>query len=261
LIDLHNHLLPDWDDGAADAAESLRMLEIARADGISRIVLTPHVFRMTRSGRDIQELKARMRQFRDEIRFPGVELFPGAEVSFQSDMIAPIKDLGLTVNGTNYVFIEFPALNLPDDILDLANLMMRNDLIPIISHPERNAVFAGSPEILQEMVGQGAIGQLTAQSLTGRFGRRVRKTAEDFLRRGLVHVIASDAHNSGARPPRLSEAVEAAAKIVGPVRAEAMVTRVPAAILANEQVPDLGEPVLPAKRRDWLRTAGRRGTA
>jgi protein-tyrosine phosphatase len=76
-----------------------------------------------------------------------------------------------------------------------------------------------------------------------------------------VHVIASDAHNSGARPPRLSEAVEAAAKIVGPVRAEAMVTRVPAAILANEQVPDLGEPVLPAKRRDWLRTAGRRGTA
>ncbi|MGZ5479832.1 MAG: CpsB/CapC family capsule biosynthesis tyrosine phosphatase [Candidatus Aminicenantales bacterium] len=48
MIDLHNHLLPDWDDGAADAAESLRMLEVARADGISKIVLTPHVFRMTR---------------------------------------------------------------------------------------------------------------------------------------------------------------------------------------------------------------------
>ncbi len=116
--------------------------------------------------------------------------------------------------------------------------MMRDDLIPIISHPERNAALAGSPEILREMIGQGAIGQVTAQSLTGGFGRRVRKTAEDLLRRGLVHVIASDAHNSGSRPPRLAKAVAAAAKIVGTARALAMVTTVPAAILANEQVPE-----------------------
>lgn len=238
MIDLHDHLLPDWDDGAADAAESLRMLEVARADGISRIVLTPHVFRMTRPGRDAKNLKARMAQFLDETRLPGLELLPGAEVSYRGDMIAAIKDFGLTVNGTSYVFIEFPALNLPEDAPDFVNRMMREDLIPIISHPERNAAFAGSPEILRQMVGQGAIGQMTAQSLTGGFGRRVRKTAEDLLRHGLVHVIASDAHNSGSRPPRLSEAVAAAAKIVGTAKAEAMVTTVPAAILANEQVPE-----------------------
>ncbi|MGZ5468492.1 MAG: tyrosine-protein phosphatase [Candidatus Aminicenantales bacterium] len=238
MIDLHNHLLPDWDDGAADATESLRMLEVARADGISKIVLTPHVFRMTRPNRDTKELKARMGQFLHETRPPGIELFPGAEVSYRSDMIAAIKDLGLTVNGTNYVFIEFPALNLPEDTADFVIRMMRGDLIPIISHPERNAAFAGSPEILQELVGQGAISQVTALSLTGGFGRRVRKTAEDLLRRGLVHVIASDAHNSGSRPPRLSEAVESAARIVGTAKAEAMVTTVPEAILANEQVPE-----------------------
>lgn len=214
------------------------MLEVARADGISRIVLTPHVFRMTRPGRDAKGLKARMAQFLDVTRLPGLELLPGAEVSYRGDMIAAIKDLGLTVNGTSYVFIEFPALNLPDDTPDFVNRMMRENLIPIISHPERNAAFAGSPEILREMVGQGAIGQVTAQSLTGGFGRRVRKTAEDLLRRGWVHVIASDAHNSGSRPPRLSESVAAAAKIVGTARAEAMVTTIPAAILANEQVPE-----------------------
>ena len=214
------------------------MLEVARADGISRIVLTPHVFRMTRPGREPRELGARMRQFLDETHPRGIELFPGAEISYRSGLADSIKGLGLTVNGTNYVFIEFPALNLPDDIHDLVNGMMRDDLIPIISHPERNAALAGSPEILREMIGQGAIGQVTAQSLTGGFGRHVRKTAEDLLRRGLVHVIASDAHNSGSRPPRLSEAVAAAAKIVGTARAEAMVTKVPAAILANEQVPE-----------------------
>jgi len=260
LIDLHNHLLPDWDDGAADAAESARMLEMARADGISQIVLTPHVFRMTRPGRDLRELKDRIRRFLAEARPPGLELFPGAEISCRTDMITPIKEFGLTVNNTNYVFIEFPALNLPVDVADLVSRLMSEDLIPIISHPERNAVLAGSPEILQEMVDRGAIGQITALSLTGGFGQTVRRTAEDFLRRGLAHVIASDAHNSGSRPPRLSDAVEAAVRVLGVVRAEAMVTTVPAAILANEQIPDFGGHVdqRERRRRFWpLRLGGR----
>jgi len=160
-------------------------------------------------------------------------------------MLATIKDLGLTVNGSDYVFVEFPAGSLPEEAREFVPRMMLAGLIPIISHPERNTVLAGSPETLYEMNRQGAVGQLTAQSLTGEFGTRVRKAAEEFLRLGLVHLIASDAHNSGSRPPRLSGAVKAAAKLVGTARAEAMVTTVPAAILANEQIPDFGEPVDP----------------
>jgi protein-tyrosine phosphatase len=250
VIDLHNHLLPGWDDGAADEAESGRMLDAARADGITQIVLTPHVFRMT-GGRGPQELSSRMRRFLAEVRPEGIELFAGAEVGYTPGLIEAVKEFGLTVNGTDYVFIEFPALSLPDDASDLVNRMMRNELIPIISHPERNAVFARRPRALYELVRRGALGQLTAQSLTGAFGRRIRSTAERLMRLGLIHVIASDAHNAGARPPRLSEAVEAAAAIVGDERAEAMVTSIPAAILANEQIPDLGEPRLRPRRRLW----------
>lgn len=249
MIDLHNHLLPDWDDGAADQAEAHRMLAVARVDGISQIVLTPHVHRMNKPGRAVGDLKARIRLFLDALQTRGLEVFPGAEVAYHRDLIATIRDFGLTVNGSDYVFIEFPAESLPDEVSDLVSRMMLAGLIPIISHPERNAVFARRPEILYDMVMQGAVAQVTAQSLTGQFGPRVRRTAEAFLRRGLVHVIASDAHNSGSRPPRLSEAVKAAAKLVGAARAEAMVTSVPAAILANRQIPDLGEPLSPSKRR------------
>jgi len=257
LIDLHNHLLPDWDDGAADAAESARMLEMARADGITRIVLTPHVFRLFRPGRDTADLKPRINRFLEELGPCGVEIFPGAEVSYRRDMIPLIKDFGLTVNGTAYVFIEFPALSLPEEAPDLVSRMMLEGLIPIISHPERNAVIGGSPEILAGMVRQGAIGQVTAQSLTGGFGRRVRRTAEEFVRRRLVQVIASDAHNTGSRPPVLSAAVKAAAKLVGGATAEALVMTVPAAILANEQVPDLGGPASPRDGRRRFRPFGR----
>jgi len=69
-----------------------------------------------------------------------------------------------------------------------------------------------------------------------------------------VHVIASDAHNPTVRPPRLSEAVAAAAKAVGPEKAKAMVTSVPEAILANEQIPDYGEAKPPAS---WVRKVRR----
>jgi protein-tyrosine phosphatase len=126
---------------------------------------------------------------------------------------------------------------------------MIEGLIPIISHPERNAMMTQTPEILYELIRHGAIAQVTAQSLTGEFGRKTQKAAESFLRRGLVHLIASDAHNSTTRPPRLAEAVKFSEKIVGPAKAKAMVTTVPAAILGNEQIPDLGEPVNPAGKK------------
>jgi protein-tyrosine phosphatase len=249
MIDLHTHLLPDWDDGAADRAEAERMIEVAREDGISKIVLTPHVFQMTKHGNDGSCLKARIQAFLEQSKSCWIDFFPGAEVYVHPDMIAHIKDFDLTINGSNYVFIEFPAQHLPGGATNLVYQMMLDGLIPIISHPERNAVFARSPEILYELIRQGAIGQVTSQSITGGFGTHVRKAAESFLRHGLVHLIASDAHNAEARPPRLSEAVKMAAKFVGTARAEAMVTTVPAAILENEQIPDLGESVSPPKKK------------
>ncbi|MGA2363167.1 MAG: CpsB/CapC family capsule biosynthesis tyrosine phosphatase [Candidatus Aminicenantales bacterium] len=248
MIDLHTHLLPDWDDGAADWAESDRMIEVAREDGITKMVLTPHVFRMTKDGNDGRGLKARMRAFLEQSNSREIDFFPGAEVHVHPDMIAHIKDFDLTVNGSNFVFIEFPAEHLPGGATNLVYQMMLNGLIPIISHPERNAVFARSPEILYDLIRQGAIAQITSLSITGGFGTHVRKTAERFLRHGLVHLIASDAHNADTRPPQLSEASKRAAKFVGTARAEAMVTTVPAAILENEQIPDLGEPISPGEK-------------
>jgi protein-tyrosine phosphatase len=251
MIDLHTHLLPDWDDGAADRAEADRMIEVARMDGISKIVLTPHVFRMTMHGDDGEGLNRKVRAFIEQSKSFELDFYSGAEVYVHPEMIAHIKDFDLTINGSNYVFIEFPAQHVPSGATDLVYRMMLEGLIPIISHPERNAVFARSPEILFELITQGAVGQVTSQSLTGGFGTSVLKAAESFLRHGLVHVIASDAHNAEARSPRLSAAVELAGKIVGTAMAEAMVTTVPAAILENEPIPDLMEPVCPVKK-NWL---------
>jgi protein-tyrosine phosphatase len=248
MIDLHTHILPDWDDGASSQVESEEMLAIAREDGISKVVLTPHVYRMTKRSDDLRSLKSRIRGFLKQSKAFEVQLYGGAEVFVHTDMIPHIQDYSLTVNGSDFVFIEFPSGHVPAGVTHLVFQMMLEGLIPIISHPERNAMFADKPEILYELIRQGAVGQVNALSITGGLGKKTQKTAESFLRHGLVHLIASDAHDAKTRPPRLSRAVEMAEKVVGAEKAEAMVTRVPEAILGNEQIPDLGEPVNPQKK-------------
>ena len=139
-------------------------------------------------------MKARIRAFLEQSKTSLITFYPGAEVYVHADMISHIKDFDLTVNGSNYVFIEFPAQHLPGGAMSLVYQMMLEGLIPIISHPERNAEFERSPEKLYELIRQGAIGQVTSQSITGGFGTHAKKAAESFLRHRLVHLIASDAH-------------------------------------------------------------------
>jgi protein-tyrosine phosphatase len=252
MIDLHTHLLPDWDDGAKDWSEFQKMCEIARTDGITAIVLTPHIFRMTKYGDDFELLERRMADFAKHGTGSVIRFYRGAEVFVQHDMAKIVRDKHLTLNGSNYLFIEFPADYVLPTVRDLLYALMLDGFIPIISHPERNAVFAEHPDLFFDLIQMGALGQLTAKSVRGEFGSSIKKTADLFLDHKLVHIIASDAHDPEKRPPKLRAAVDEAAKIVGRERAEAMVTTIPQAILDDKPIPDYGEPVDPVKpRRKW----------
>jgi len=247
MIDLHTHLLPDWDDGAENWDEMMRMAEIASKDGVKKIVLTPHIFRLSKYKDDFGVLKERMNELRDRAdEFP-VEFYMGAEVFVHHEMVESIKKNNLTINGSDYVFVEFPAENVTAGVKDLFYRMMLEGLIPIISHPERNVVFAERPDLLYELVEMGCLAQVTTMSLTGKFGRQTKRAARIFLENNLVHIIASDAHDPHNRPPILSKGVKAAARIVGDDKARAMVTEIPQAVLDNECVPDYGEPINPVR--------------
>ncbi len=248
MIDLHTHLLPDWDDGAPDWETAATLIARAVEDGIEKICLTPHLFRQTRHGDDPEEMKMRLAAFIESAGRLPVALCGGAEVHIHPDLGRTIKDRKLTVNGSRFAFIEFPAEHVPAGARDLVFEMTLLGLVPIISHPERNTVFANRPGVLYELIGMGALGQVTAQSLTGEFGSRVRDAAERLMKLNLVQLIASDAHDED-RPPELARAVKKAAKVVGEEKARAMVTSVPAAILEDGEIPDLGDPVDPGRKK------------
>jgi len=253
MIDLHVHLLPDWDDGAEDWDEMFKMAEVAHKDGIEKIVLTPHVGRLTKYEDDLEVLDERMMQFKLRSGGIPIEFTRGAEVFVDYRIIKRIWENKLTINGTNYVFVGFPIDRVEEGVNELFYRMMLDGLIPIICHPERNEAFAERPDLLYELVQLGCRAMVTGLSLTGDFGSETKKLAQLFLVNNLVHVIASDAHDAENWAPRLSEAVEKAKKIVGEEKAEAMVQAIPQAILDNKEIPDYGEPQNPLRKKWGIR--------
>ena len=253
MIDLHTHLLWDWDDGPDDRRQALEMARIAERDGIKVIALTPHVYRLTRHNGDLGILRQRMIEFHDAMAEAGVEIefHWGAEVAVHAELVRTVERYRFTLDSTSYVFIEFPSDLVPPGSSNMVYSLMSKGFVPIISHPERNKGFVSHPELLYEFISMGCAAQVTAMSLTGEFGKETRNAAGLFLAHNLVHIIASDAHTPDARPPLLRKAVAAAARIVGEAKAAAMVTEIPRAILDNGALPDWGEPENPARRRTW----------
>ena len=255
MIDLHTHMLWDWDDGPDDRTQSLTMCRLAEKDGATAVCLTPHIFRMTRHADDLGILRERMVAFEQEMREAnvGLEFHWGAEVFVHPEVVRAIELYRFTIDQTSYVFLEFSSEGVPVGASAMLSQLMSKGFVPIISHPERNRGFAARPELLFEFVSMGCVAQVTAASLTGEMGKEVRATAGLLLVNNLVHVIASDAHRALGRPPGLSRAVQAAAKIVGESKARAMVTEMPRAILENKALPDWGDPQNPLARRGWTR--------
>lgn len=241
------------DDGPATIEESIEMCRIAQADGIDTIVATPHYC----SGLNewtaedvqlrIQDLEAALRRNR-----VGITILPGADVAVFPELIAHGPGSFLAINTGRYLLVEFPFDSVPTNWETFLSRLLESGLVPVITHPERNMWFLRHSEALFRSVDNGALVQITAMSIIGGFGEDARKFCADLLRNNLVHVIASDAHSSGERPPILSQAIAAASRLIGVERVHAMVTSIPAAIVEGRPV-RLPEPVeTPPSRKMWF---------
>lgn len=252
IIDLHTHILPDWDDGAKSEAEARRMVQIAAEDGIDTICLTPHVFRLTKHGDNLNVLEDKFKAWleiwdKKEISSAGkINFVKGAEIYVRHDLPELLAARpSLRINGGSYFFIELPAEYPVAGLKKLFFEVMLRGFTPIISHPERCAIFRERPGLLYELVNMGALAQVTAMSLEGEFGPDVEKAVINFLKHDLVQIISSDAHDGKWRVPRLSRGIERAARIVGREKAEAMVSEAPQAIINDQGLPDLWNPLPP----------------
>lgn len=243
MIDLHCHILPGIDDGPTHLDVSLRMARCAVDDGITFTACTPHIYpglyENNRAG-----IEAAVAALRVELAKAGIPLTlgTGADTHLAPDLVGGIRSGRVpTINGTRYLLLEPPHHVAPPRFAESVFELMAAGYVPVITHPERLSWIETHYSIFGDLVRQGAWMQLTAGSITGRFGKRPQYWAERMLDEGLVHIIATDSHHIDKRPPLLAEGREAAALRVGAEEAMHLVLTRPQGILD-----DLAPGLLPA---------------
>lgn len=255
MIDLHGHYLPGVDDGAENLDTSLAMLRHAENDGIETAVVTPHACGSTCKVKDLDALRRGWEKWRATLKNNDlkINIVSGAEVYFTSDLLSLLKDNHdlLTINNGSYFLLEFPGDYVYAHSKDFIFNILTEGFIPIISHAERNSEIQRSPDVLRELVKAGALCQINAGSLRGDFGQETRRSAFELLHGNLVHVIASDAHDLEFRKPELAY-VPALLHHVDPEKTAMYLHDIPAAVIADQAVPDIGEPFWHQRRSTFF---------
>jgi protein-tyrosine phosphatase len=245
MIDIHSHILPGIDDGARSLDESLSMLRMAIDGGVTTQVLTPHIH-LGRFDNTKAEIEQHFKAFRDQVEAANlpIKLLLGAELRIGPEIMQLVNDKAVPWlgdhQGLNTFLLEFPRNDIPFASDNLVRWLLAKNCLPIIVHPERNSTFLHHREKLQVFIDLGCPLQITASSLTGKFGADVQQMAEALLIEEQVSVIASDCHNLKGRAPDLLAGFEHAQSLIGAQQAARLVNDMPKALTHNNAFHQLG---------------------
>ena len=252
MIDVHCHILSGMDDGATSFEESLAMARMAIADGITHVVATPHAngeFRF-----NYERVKSAARQLQEAVG-EQLQLATGCDFHLNPENLAALnsRPAAFCIHQKDCLLVEFNEFAIPQAMDQTLYEIQLAGIRPIVTHPERNAVLRSHPERLEKWIRNGCFVQVTAGSLLGVFGPGPQKASLDWIARGLVHLVASDAHNTTSRPQKLRAAYKVVHKEFGLAEAEALFADNPLAAFEGRALPHVPEILAErAKKRRFL---------
>lgn len=244
MIDLHCHLLPGIDDGASDLATSLEMARLAVQDGVRIQACTPHITPGIYDN-DGAQIRQAVEELAAALYDNGIDLYlvTGADVHLAPRMIEGMRTGQIpTLADSRYFLLEPPHHIVPQRMDEVVEDLCAAGYVPVLTHPERLSWIETHYSYIKRLVAAGAWVQLTAGSITGSFGSQPRYWAERMLDEGIVHLIASDGHNTGRRRPGLAAARAAVAERLGEAEAEHVSVTRPLGIVKNWAPADIIAP-------------------
>jgi protein-tyrosine phosphatase len=263
MIDIHHHLLWDMDDGASNIEMSVAMAKIAASDGITHIACSPHANgSYTYEPQVIAEKILRLQQLLDREAVP-VKLGNACDfhMSYENIQEAKLNPARFSINGLGYLLVEVPDYGISPGMTEIFYQLQLSGLTPILTHPERNPTLQSDQPRLMEWLRGGVLVQVTASSITGKMGKHAERMAHSLLSNRWVHFLATDAHNTSTRPPKMRGAFELVAEKYGPDYAHLLCVSNPLAAFMGKPLPPQLEPLnLYEDLREkswWRRVLGR----
>lgn len=251
MVDLHCHILSGLDDGAKSVEESLAMAEMAIADGITHVVATPHCSNEYRF--DFAVVQRACRELQNAIG-ERLKLATGCDFHLSPENLVALKEdaTPFCIHQKDYLLLEFNQFAIPPSMDETIYQIQLSGLRTIVTHPERNSIMRTRPERLEKWIRNGAFAQVTGGSLTGVFGPAAQQIALAWIARGLVHFVASDAHNLTGRPHQLSPAYSVVRSEFGREKAEALFVENPLAAFEGRSLPHVPEITEAPKKKRFL---------
>lgn len=218
LVDIHCHILPGIDDGPLNLSGFIEMANGAVSGGITHLFATPHHLNGKYENIKIEILDRvdEMNRHLQQNNIPLI-LHPGQELRIHRELFKSLElDAVLTLdNKGTYLLLELPSGEVPKYTREVVYELLLKGIQPIIVHPERNRGIVESPNLLFELVQEGALTQITSGSILGHFGRKIKSFSERIIEHQLAHFIATDAHNTNTRGLFLQNAYEIITKTYG----------------------------------------------
>ena len=203
MIDFHNHVLPNVDDGPRTLEESISMIRHAEAQGITDIVQTVHFQHPKMDGKnvDYKYLTNKLNDFQSIINKQkiNINMHLSAEVFYLPNLVEISSNPLVTIGSKRYMLIEFSTNIYPEGFEEVFYKLQLNGITPIIAHPERYRFVNNNLDILSKWIDLGYIIQIDAGSVIGQFGNKAKKNTLKMISEGYVHLIGSDAHNDKKR--------------------------------------------------------------
>jgi protein-tyrosine phosphatase len=263
MIDIHHHLLWGMDDGASSLETSIEMARMAAADGITHIVCSPHA--NSRYVYDPAIILEKIRELQRLLNSESVSLTLGSGCDFHTSheniQEAKQNPARFSINGLGYLLVEIPDYGVPRGLTDIFYQLQITGLTPILTHPERNPTLQADASRIMDWLRGGVLVQVTAGSVVGRMGKSAERMAHELLEKRWVHFLATDAHNTSSRPPKMTEAFDVVAEKYGPEYAHLLCVSNPLAAFHGKPLPPQLEPLElyedMEKKSWWQRFVGR----
>ncbi len=251
MIDLHTHILPEMDDGAADLETALAMGRYGEERGVEVIAATPHFFGRL-SWDSVKEKVAGLQGHFAQAQIQ-VQLVAGAELMMDTSLLQLERgEIPTYGDQGRFCLIEFPMHQIPVYAEEVLFDLQTKGITPIIAHPERYSPVVRDPNLTLAWLEKGCLIQVNTGSILGRFGSSVAATAEILLTHDLAQFVASDAHSLRRRPLELPEAHGALVELLGAEKARELVDTNPREMLAGDFVPKRTPRAYVKRRRFFL---------
>ncbi len=213
MIDIHCHILPYIDDGSKNMDEAIKLCEIARDNGVNKIIVTPHVSCLDDIDSFLGERDVLIEELRQALKYYNidVELYPGAEVYVNDDVFFAADLTKLTLNSSKYILVEFDFYGLsPNKITSYLAEITSFGLVPIVAHPERYEYMQDDYNFINFLSDRGVLFQVNMSNVIGSSSRAECTLARELVRKKVASFIASDAHSADYRRNDLRDMIESA---------------------------------------------------